>query len=62
MGISVQSNTFEYSFGCPKYGGSLISFQCAQNISNVIPDGGSNIDLIFDNSTLPDETLTKLLI
>jgi hypothetical protein len=26
MGLSVQSNSFNYNFGCPKYGGPLISF------------------------------------
>jgi hypothetical protein len=61
MGISVQSNTFNYNFGCPKYGGPLISFQCAQNLTNVNPEGGSNIDLIYDDSSLPYETLQDLL-
>ena len=61
MGLSVESNSFNYNFGCPKYGGPLISFQCAQNITNFIPVGRSNIDLIYDNSSLSDQTIGELL-
>jgi hypothetical protein len=61
MGISVQSNSFNYNFGCPKYSGPLISFQCAENITNIIPYRGSNIDLINDNSSLRQEIWSTLI-
>ena len=49
MGLNVLSNSFNYNFGCPKYGGPLMAFQCNENITNIIPDNAhSNMDLMDD--------------
>jgi hypothetical protein len=50
MGINIESNTFIYSFGCPKYGGSLVSLQCAENIASITNDKESNYDLVSINT------------
>jgi hypothetical protein len=44
MGINILSNNFTYNFGCPKYGGSLVSLQCAENITSISEENSSNID------------------
>ena len=50
MGITIDSNIFTYSFGCPKYGGSLVSIQCSENIASITEDKESNYDKVSINT------------